>query len=154
MATITAYPNAPDLSASDYLVIGLATCFVKQDGEISQVKIVEPIPSAALEAIVKGIPTSYQMACGTTLGKVLSGETPLLPKGFPPEAQFSDNFAERAIAVTRTYKVHPEVKSLVPLGSRRDDLNYSLERKRILNVENIVSSEDNVKQHEYTHKVL
>ena len=59
MATITAYPNAPDLSASDYLVIGLATCFVKQDGEISQVKIVEPIPSAALEAIVKGIPTSY-----------------------------------------------------------------------------------------------
>ena len=40
MATITAYPNAPDLSASDYLVIGLATCFVKQDGEISQVKIV------------------------------------------------------------------------------------------------------------------
>ena len=154
MATITAYPNAPDLSASDYLVIGLATCFVKQDGEIYQVKIVEPIPSAALEAIVKGIPTSYEIACGTTLGKVLSGETPLLPKDFPPEAQFSDNFAERAIAATRTYKIHPEVKSLVPLGSRRDDFNYSLERKRILNAENIVSNDDNVKQHEYTHKVL
>ena len=154
MATITAYPNVPDLSASDYLVIGLATCFVKQDGEISQVKIVEPIPSAALEAIVKGIPTSYEIACGTTLGKVLSGETPLLPKDFPPEAQFSDNFAERAIAATRTYKIHPEVKSLVPLGSRRDDFNYSLERKRILNAENIVSNDDNVKQHEYTHKVL
>ncbi len=154
MTTVTAYPNAPDLSADDYLVIGLATCFIKEDGEVSQVKVVEPIPSAALEAIVKGIPTSYQIACGTTLGAVLSGETPLLPTDFPPEAQFSDNFASRAIAATRTYKIHPEVKSLVPPGTRRDDLNYSLERKRILNAENIVSSEDNVKQHEYTHKVL
>ncbi len=154
MTTVNSYPNAPDLSTEDYLVIGLATCFIKEDGEVSQVKIVEPIPSAALEAIVKGIPTSYKMACGTTLGKVLSGNRPLLPKDFPPEAQFSDNFAERAIAATRTYKIHPEVKSLVPLGSSRDDLNHSLERKRILNAENIVSSEDNVKQHEYTHKVL
>ena len=154
MKTVNAYPNAPDLSTDDYLVIGLATCFIKEDGEVSQVKVVEPIPSAALEAIVKGIPTSYQMACGTTLGKVLSGEKPLLPQDFPSEAQFSDDFAERAIAATRTYKIHPEVKSLIPLGSRRDDLNYSLERKRILNAENIVSSEDNVKQHEYTHKVL
>ena len=154
MATVTAYPNAPDLSADDYLIIGLATCFIKEDGEVSQVKVVEPIPSAALEAIVKGIPTSYQIACGTTLGQVLSGETPLRPKDFPREAQFSDNFAERAIAATRTYKIHPEVKSLVPLGSRCDKLNYSLERKRILNAKNIVSSEDNVKQHEYTHKVL
>ncbi|MCL2934290.1 MAG: hypothetical protein MGG11_19200 [Trichodesmium sp. MAG_R03] len=154
MVTVTAYPNAPDLSPDDYLVIGLATCFIKEDGEISQVKIVEPIPSAALEAIVKGIPTSYQIACGTTLSKVLSGETPLLPKDFPPEAQFSDNFAERAIAATRTYKIHPEVQSLIPQGSRCDDFNYSLERKRILNAENIVSPQDNVKQHEYTHKVL
>ena len=154
MANVSAYPNAPDLSTDDYLVIGLATCFIKEDGEISQVKVVEPIPSAALEAILKGIPTSYQMACGTTLGAVLSGDTPLLPQDFPPEAQFSDNFASRVIATARTYKIHPEVKSLIPLGTRRDDLNYSLERKRILNAENIVSSEDNVKQHEYTHKVL
>ncbi|NEQ39010.1 MAG: hypothetical protein F6K40_23200 [Okeania sp. SIO3I5] len=154
MATVTAYPNAPDLSTDDYLIIGLATCFIKEDGEVSQVKVVEPIPSAALEAIVKGIPTSYEIAYGTTLGQVLSGERPLIPKDFPPEAQFSDNFAERAIAATRTYKIHPEVKSLVPLGSRCDKLNYSLERKRILNAKNIVSSEDNVKQHEYTHKVL
>ena len=154
MVTVTVYPNAPDVSPDDYLVIGLATCFIKEDGEVSQVKIVEPIPSAALEAIVKGIPTSYKMASGTTLGKVLSGETPLLPTDFPPEAQFSDNFAERAIAAARTYKIHPEVKSLIPQGSRSNDFNYSLERKRILNAENIVSSQDNVKQHEYTHKVL
>ncbi|MEB3342761.1 hypothetical protein [Okeania sp.] len=154
MTTVTTYPNAPDLSPDDYLVVGLATCFVKEDGEVYQVKIVEPIPSAALEAIVKGIPTSYEIACGTTLGKVLSGETPILPTDFPPEAQFSDNFADRAIAATRTYKIHPEAESLIPLGSYYDQLNYSLERKRILNAENIVSSEDNVKQHEYTHKVL
>ncbi len=154
MVTVAAYPNAPDLSTDDYLVVGLATCFIKEDGEISQVKVVEPIPSAALEAIVKGIPTSYEMACGVALGTILSGDKPLLPTDFPPEAQFSDDFSHRAIAATRTYKIHPEVKSLIPLGTCCDNFNYSLERKRILNAENIVSSEDNVKQHEYTHKVL
>ncbi len=154
MATGNAYPNAPDLSADDYLVIGLATCFIKEDGEVSQVKVVEPIPSAALEAIFKGIPTSYEMTFGTTLGAVLSDNTPQIPTDFPPETQVSHNFAERAIAAARTYKIHPEVISLIPLGTRRDDLNYSLERKRILNAENIVNTEDNVKQHEYTHKVL
>ena len=88
------------------------------------------------------------------MGIVLFGERPLRPKDFPLEAQFSDNFADRTIAATSTYKIHPEVKSLVPLGSRCDKLNYSLKCKRILNAKNIVSSEDNVKQHEYTHKVL
>jgi hypothetical protein len=44
--------------------------------------------------------------------------------------------------------------SLVPVGTRRDDFNYSLERKRVLNAENVVSTEDNVKQHKYTHEVL
>ncbi|MGC8711919.1 MAG: hypothetical protein ACP5RH_05955, partial [Leptodesmis sp.] len=57
--------NATDLSADDYVVLGLATCFIKEDGEVHAVKIVEPIPSAALEAIVKGIPTSYEMAIAT-----------------------------------------------------------------------------------------
>ena len=58
----TLLDEATDLAADDYLVVGLATCFVKEDGEVHEVEVIEPIPSAALEAIVKGIPTSYKLA--------------------------------------------------------------------------------------------
>ncbi|NJP10505.1 MAG: hypothetical protein HC866_14365 [Leptolyngbyaceae cyanobacterium RU_5_1] len=154
MTTEIAVLNASDLSAEDYLVLGLATCFVKQEGEVHEVKVVEPIPSAALEAVVKGIPTSYELAIATTLGAVLAGDTPQRPAEFPAQAQFCDEFVYRAIAATRTYKVRPVAQSLIPIGTTKTDFNYSTERKRVLNSQRIVSTEDNVKQHEYTHKVL
>lgn len=154
MTTTITYPNASDVSSDDYLVVGLATCFIKADGEIHEVKVVEPIPSAALEAIVKGIPTSYQVAKATTLGEVLEGETPKLPADFPPNAQFCDEFSFRAISATRTYKSRPVAQSHIALGTSRDDFNFSIERKRVLNSQRIIRTEDNVKQHEYTHKVL
>lgn len=154
MATVMAYSHAPDVSTDDYVVVGLATCFIKEDGEVHEVKVAEPIPSAALEAIVKGIPTSYQIACATTLGAVLNGENPQMPPEFPPEAQFADDFGFRAIAATRTYKSRPTAQSHIPLGTARRDFKYSIERKRVLNSQRIIRTEDNVKQHEYTHKVL
>lgn len=154
IAMTTAFLNAPDVSADDYLVLGLATCFIKEDGEVHQVPIVEPIPSAALEALLKGIPTSYKFAAATTLGAVLPGETPQLPAEFPTEAQFCDEFAQRAISAVRTYKSRPAAKSHIPDGTTRQDFNYSVERKRVLNSQRIIRTEDNVKQHEYTHKVL
>ena len=154
MATATSYPNASDVSADDYLVVGLATCFVKEDGEVHEIQVLEPIPSAALAAIVKGIPTSYQLAQATTLGAVLAGDTPQRPAEFPETAQFGDEFVQRAIAATRTYKSRSEAKFLIPQGTSRNDFNYSTERKRILNVKRIVTKEDNVKQHSHTHKVL
>lgn len=148
------YPNAPDITADDYTVVGLATCFIKEDGEVHQVKVVEPIPSAALEALMKGIPTSYEFACATTLGAVLSDEVPCLPADFPPETQFCDDFAFRAIAATRTYKSRAEAQALIPQGTMKRDFNYSIERKRVLNSDRIIKTEDNVKQHAYTHQVL
>ena len=154
MTTAFVYPNDPDVSADDYLVIGLATCFFKEEGEVHEVQILEPIPSAALEAIVKGIPTSYQLACGTTLGAVLDGDTFQKPAGFPESAQFSDEFAQRAIAAARTYKRREVAKFLIPQGTTRDDFKYSTERKRVLNAKRFVTKEDNVKQHSHTHKVL
>lgn len=154
MTTATVYPNAPDLCTDDYLAVGLATCFIKEEGEVLEVQVIEPIPSAALEAIVKGIPTSYQMAWGTTLGAVLDGEEPKMLPEFPPSAQFSDEFGFRAIAATRTYKIRPQAQSHIPLGTVRSDFTYSLERKRVLNSQRVVRTEDNVKQHEHTHKVL
>lgn len=154
MTLAIAFQNAPDLSAEDYLVLGLATCFLKEDGEIHEVKIIEPIPSAALEAILKGIPTSYQMAYGTTLGAVLSEREPNHLAVFPPEAQFCDDFADRAIAAARTYKARPVAQELVPLDTTYTKFNYSTERKRVLNSERIIKTEDNVKQHPHTHQNL
>ncbi|TAG89821.1 MAG: hypothetical protein EAZ09_23555 [Oscillatoriales cyanobacterium] len=154
MATATVYPNAPELSTDDYVAVGLATCFVKEEGEVLQVQVIEAIPSAALEAIVKGIPTSYQMAWGTTLGAVLDGESPKRLPEFPPSAEFSEEFGFRAIAAARTYKIRPQAQSHIPLGTVRSDFTYSLERKRVLNPLRVVSTEDNVKQHSHTHKVL
>lgn len=152
--TTATFAATPDLTVDDYLVLGLATCFIKQDGEVHQVQIVEPIPAAALEAIVKGIPTSYQQAIATTVGAVFSGDEPQLPAAFPAEAQFCDDFNERAIAAARTFKARSVAQNLIPSGTTRSDFNFSTERKRVLNSPRIIRTEDNVKQHEYTHKVL
>lgn len=152
--TTASYLNASDLSADDYLVLGLATCFVKEDTEVHELQVIEPIPSAALEAIVKGIPTSYKLACASTLGNVIDGDKLLVPDGFPDAAQFSNEFVQRAVAAARTYKRREIAKSLIPLGTKRDDFNFSTERKRVLNMKRVVTKDDNVKQHAYTHQVL
>lgn len=154
MAVATSLNQAPDLSADSYLVVGLATCFIKEDGEVHEVKVIEPIPSAALEAILKGIPTSYALACGTTLGELLVDETPQKLSKFPADAQFCDEFAARAISSARTYHTRQEAQSHIPVGTMRDNFNYSTERKRVLNATRVVRTEDDVKQHEHTHKVL
>jgi hypothetical protein len=155
MTAAISYPNAPDLEADDYIVLGLATCFFKEDGEVHQVEVIEPIPSAALEAIVKGIPTSYKLASATTLGTLLDGgDTLKVPAGFPESAQFGDEFVPRLFAATRTYKRRDVAKSHIPLGTTYTEFNYSTERKRILNAARVVTKDDNVKQHSHTHKVL
>lgn len=154
MTTAALFPNAPDLHADDYCVFGLATCFLRDEGEVKQVQVVEPIPSAALEAILKGIPTSYRFACAKSLAEFYSEQTVQIPTEFPREAQLCENFTDRVVAAARTYKSRPEARQYIPLGTTKDDLNYSLERKRILNAQNVVRVEDNVKQHPHTHQVL
>ncbi len=154
MTTAPAYPTAPDVSLEDYIVLGLATCFIKEDGEVQQVKVIEPIPSAALEAILKGIPTSYELAFATTVGVVLVEGTVKLPPEFPADAILGEDFALRVFSAARTFKQRPSAQSHIPLGTTFNQFNYSLERKRVLNSERVVSKEDNVKQHAYTHQVL
>ena len=154
MTIETALANAIDITADHYLVLGLANCFIKEDGEVHPVKVIEPIPSAALEALLKGIPTSYSLAYATRIGDILTGDTPTCPAAFPNEGQFCDDFTERAIAAARTYHARPAAQSHIPLNTTYEDFNVSLERKRVLNSDRIVKTEDNVKQHAYTHQVL
>jgi len=154
MTTAIFDQNNSDLAADDYVVIGVATCFIKEDGEVYQVEVIEPIPSASLEALMKDIPTSYKLACATTVGAVLDGDIPLLPAGFPTSAQFGEEFAQRVFAAARTYKRSESSKNLIPLGTTYTEFKYSTERKRVLNAARVVTKEDNVKQHSHTHKVL
>lgn len=150
------FAQAADLAADDYCVLGLATCFVRDEGEIEQLKVLEPIPSAALEALLKGVPTSYQIACATTLGEIFQDDTVNIPSELQIDSEINicDRFAERVAAATRTYKSRPEAQEHIPFGAVKQDFNYSLERKRVLNTSRAVSTEDNVKQHSHTHKVL
>lgn len=156
MTNTALFAQASDLTSEDYCVLGLATCYLREDGEIEELQVIEPIPSAALEALIKGIPTSYQLACSTTLGDIFQSDTVQIPQELQKSnnVRLCDRFAERVAAATRTYKSRPEAKQHIPLGSSKQDFNYSLERKRVLNNSNIVSAEDNVKQHSHTHKVL
>lgn len=154
MTTANSYPNAVDLTPDDYVVLGLATCFLKQDGEVNQIEVIEPIPSAALSAIFQGIPTSYHFACGMTLGHILNGENPQKPSEFPPEAQLSSEFTQRLFAAARTYKRNDAAKNLIPVGTTYTEFEYSTERKRVLNAKRSISKSDNVKQHSHTHKKL
>jgi hypothetical protein len=142
------------ISHEDYCVFGLATCFIRDEGEIKEIKVIEPIPSAALEALFKEIPTSYQLAIATTIGQVIQEEVMTKPSEFPADSQFCDDFIDRTLAATRTYKSKPSAQEYIKLGTSKSDFNYSLERKRVLNNVHKVSDDDNVKQHSHTHKIL
>ena len=148
------YKNAPELAPTDYLVLGIANCFIKSDGEVLKLRVVEPIPSAALQAIWKQIPTSYELAYGTTLGAVVTADGAVSIPSEWGEVQVCSEFLERAIASARTYKNRPEARELIPVGETCRAFNFSLEKKRVLNAERVVSAEDNVKQHSHTHRVL
>jgi len=150
----TALANATDIATDCYVVLGLAHCFVKDDGEVHPVTVLEPIPSAALEALIKGIPTSYSLAYATRIGEVISGDTPQRPDVFPSDSQYCEAFADRLVAAARTYHARPEAQRHIPLHTTYDGFQLSLDRKRVLNSNHIVKPEDNVKQHAYTHQVL
>lgn len=69
-----ALANAPDVTADHYVVLGLAVCFLQEDGEVQQVRVIEPITSSSLEALLKGIPTSYELAMPRRLVRFLMGK--------------------------------------------------------------------------------
>ncbi|ABB57944.1 hypothetical protein [Synechococcus elongatus] len=143
-----------DLSPESYVVLGLATCFLKQPEGMQELTIIEPIPAAALGALFAGVPTAYQTAIATTLADWLDLTDWQRPRDWPETAQLCSDFHERLLAAARTYRRDPQTRERLPLGDRYSDFQYSLERKRILNAAPVVRPEDNVKQHAYTHQVL
>jgi hypothetical protein len=154
MTTTLPVPQATDLPRDSYLAIGVATCFRRVEGEVEQLTLLEPIPSAYLEIVFQGVPTAYSAVYGMTLGNILANGEPQRDGSLPADAVFCADFRDRAVAAARTYQQHASAAANLPVGTRRDDIHYSTEKKRVLNQENAVSPEDNVKQHSYTHQVL
>lgn len=144
--------HTTDIAAEDYLAVGLAACYQLEDGDLQAVQVLEPIPSASLEALFLGVPTSYQQVWGTTVGAVLSEEPPFMAA--IQGGSLCRNFSDRVTAAARTYKSRPAAAALVKIGASRTDMNFSTDRKRVLNQRNTVTKEDNVRQHQYTHQTL
>ncbi|MDB9525631.1 hypothetical protein PN498_06500 [Oscillatoria sp. CS-180] len=153
MTLKTSLDPVSDLAATDYLVVGIATCFRRDEGELEKIKVVEPVPSAYLESLLQGIPTSYEAVLATTAGSLLD-EKELSQLTGRYDAVLCDSFSDRVTATARTYRARPSATQLIPPGTSRTDLNYSTEKKRVLNFKNVVKTEDNVRQHKYTHKKL
>eukprot|EP00850_Spirogloea_muscicola_P024187 SM000470S16632 [mRNA] locus=s470:4:1046:+ [translate_table: standard] len=139
----------PEWADDDYIVLGVAHCFVKDEaGKLSDVFVVEPLPAGALECMDNGGTTCYKHVTATTLGVALAHDSALLPPEFAG-ISFCDEFDFRAKCASRTWKrQHPQenLMNLAPAGGVRSDFNFSLEDKRILNMENVVNDADNIKQ--------
>lgn len=145
--------SAPDSATGEnYVILGIAQCYVKQEGEITPVKILEPVPSAYFAALMKGVPTSYEKLYGVSLSEGIEN-TGSLQQGQDSNVQLCQNFSERAQAAARTYQ-SAAAEQPIPIGQTLSELNFSTERKRILNASHVVNTQDNVKQHKYTHMTL
>lgn len=146
--------HTTEVSLDSYVMLGLATCYLRQEGETHALYVLEPIPSAYLNSLLQGVATSYRRIWATTLGEALAADPASFVVADHSPVQRCADFEERLKATARTYQSRPEATAAIPLGTSADTLNYSTEKKRILNAKNKVSRTDNVKQHKYTHEVL
>jgi hypothetical protein len=157
-ATFTFMIQAPnsdsDLAPDSYVLLGLATCYLRKEGETEELHVIEPVPSAYLEVLLQGTATSYRKVWGTTLAQALAMDASTVTVEPQGDAYRCADFDQRVLAAARTYQSRPQATLAIPTGTTRTDLNYSTEKKRILNPKNKVSKTDNVKQHKYTHEVL
>mmetsp|Transcript_13296 Transcript_13296/g.53052 ORF Transcript_13296/g.53052 Transcript_13296/m.53052 type:complete len:186 (-) Transcript_13296:2090-2647(-) len=132
----------------DYIALGIAVCYKeKVRGELEEVVVVEPLSSATLENISSmNVPTSYKKITAMKLGEI-----PELVNDLPgsfidgDRAVWGENFQERANAAARTFLRRPEAK-IVDFGEISTKVQFSTDRKRILNSSWEPNFEDNVKQ--------
>jgi len=143
-----------DLPSDSYVVLGLATCYLRQDGEITEIQIIEPLPSAYLETVLQGTATAYSALYSTTFSAALANPAAWLPSEQQKTTFPCEDFTERLAASARSYINRPSATHLIPKDQVFTTLNFSLDQKRILNPKNKVSKSDNIKQHQYTHEVL
>ena len=87
------------------LQLGRANCFTMSasgGGKLDEVFVIEPIPAPGLEAMSKGMTTSYTVVYGATLGQALAKDKSKLPNEFA-DADFGTNFKARCESAARTW---------------------------------------------------
>ncbi|GFR48050.1 hypothetical protein Agub_g9884 [Astrephomene gubernaculifera] len=137
-----------EISGEAYVCLGLAQCFAKIDGSLAPVLVIEPMSASSLECLANGARTSYKMVTGVSFGEAFQRHIDALPEAFR-DAHFCENFEFRCEAAARTWQrphAQDNLMDIVPLGKVRSNFNFSLEDKRVLNMENVVNDADNVKQ--------
>jgi len=143
------YGSTWNVPKESYLVLGLAHCFEKgDDGKLKDVMVIEPVSANSLEGMVAGTKTCFTVVTGLTAGEALSRDKSSLPAEFS-EGTFCEDYEFRCEASARTWaRPHAQdnLLDIVPLGSSRSKFNYNLDEKRVLNMENVVKDEDNIKQ--------
>lgn len=139
----------PEWSDDDYIVLGLAHCFRKDDNsKLQDAFVVEPVTAGTLECMENGGVTCYKFVTATTLGVALKEDVSLLPAEMQ-SGTVCDEFNFRAKCASRTWKRdHPQQNLLhiVPRDGVKSEYNFSLQDKRILNAEVVVNDSDNIKQ--------
>lgn len=132
-----------------YCCLGMSHCFKKaEDGRLADVMVIEPISSSSLECMATGAKTSFKLATGISFADAMARDKARLPEQFG-EAFFCDEWAYRLEAAARTWQrphAQDNLMDLVPLGKVRTNFNFNLDNKRVLNFENVVTDDDNVKQ--------
>ncbi len=154
--------SATEVQGLEYVVIGVATCFQRNDeGRLDEVLVAEPVPAADLDSLAQGVrPTSYRLLYATTYAEIVQAGRPVLPQDvISADVVAAEHFVERVQAATRTYRTKPEFRH-IPLHEicTPDQgvikLNHSVEPRRIINTVIEVSDADNIKQHAHTHQEL
>jgi phosphatidylinositol glycan class S len=130
--------------------LGLAHCFERGEdgGKLQDVFVIEPVSANSLECMVAGADTCFKAVAGVTLGDAMARDKSKLPEEFA-EAAFCDDYDFRCDATARTWlRPHAQdnLLDIVPLGASRSNFNYSVDQKRVLNMENVVNDADNIKQ--------
>lgn len=93
-----------EIDPEQYLPLGRGVCFTmgKLSGKIEEQLVIEPIPACGLEAMSKGMATSYTHVFGATLGQALAMDASLLPEDFA-DAKFAQDFKFRCESAARTW---------------------------------------------------
>ncbi|KAL4458032.1 hypothetical protein ABPG75_012897 [Micractinium tetrahymenae] len=132
-----------------YLTVGLAHCYVKgDDGKLVDQFVIEPINANSIECMANGAATSFMHVFSLRLGEALQRSKAAFPPEFAAGA-FCEDFEARCDACARTWmRPHAldNLLDIVPLGQLKSSFNYSTQDKRVLNAENIVNDDDNIKQ--------
>lgn len=147
------FADEVNMTGEEYVVVGLAHCFEKIENKLCPRFVIEPVTAGTVESMAAGALTSYLALTSTTFGEASKMDLSLLPEELRSEdgVKFADSFIFRMECVARTWMRPHAVEncqSIVPASPAvRSDWNFSVANNtRILNFENVVNDNDNVKQ--------